>query len=222
MKRNFILGLLKELEVPLNVSQESVEGLVSNQEIEYTMYFKLTDPTQLFKATTVTEQEQWELTLPESQNSESNGRMRVRVERPKTEEPAKYTLTLKVATPGVTGRKELELNIDEEYFEAFKLFCSNGMRKTRFTFPIEGTEGTWDESKEDTRLCWEIDVFDDPSSVGAECWVKVDLEVPQPLETLPEFPLAHDKAITNQWNERTPEEVAFVKQLFDKVYISKG
>ena len=218
MGRSFVNDLLISAVMNFEAAAEAAE-LTSNQEIEYTMYFNLTDPNQLLSASTITDQEQWELTLPEPESKVASGRMRVRSERPRQDPTAKYTLTLKVARPGVTGRKELELLIDEEYFENFKVFCQNGMRKTRFTFPIEGTEGTWTDGRYDTRLCWEVDVFNAPESFEGELWVKVDLEVPKPLEAVPKFPLAHNKAITNQWDKRTPEEQAFVKQLFDKVYL---
>jgi hypothetical protein len=48
--------------------------------------------------------------------------------------------------------------------------------------------------------------------------VKVDLEVKEPLNELPEFPFSYEKSITNQWNQRTEEEQEFIKQLFAKVY----
>lgn len=49
-------------------------------------------------------------------------------------------------------------------------------------------------------------------------WVKLDLEVPQRLEKLPDYPLAYVESFDKQFEERNEEENAFVSNLFSKHY----
>ena len=215
MKTNLIRDLMAGRWEGLNVSAEALSELPGGTECEYVFFYKLTNPSQLFKATEIIEQEQYQMVLPVPEGSNYKGWLRVRKEKLKADTEAHHTLTLKVSEEGVSGRKELEVGIDEAFHECFKVICAEGMHKTRFVLPIEGTEG---QGPNGAALKWEVDVFDDPEAEGAEHWVKVDLEVGAPLSELPEFPLSYEKSITNQWNQRTEEEQEFIKQLFAKVY----
>lgn len=222
MKTNIIADALAALTAG-TLSTEDIGTATSGVEREYVFFYKLTDPTQLFKAPLIIEQEQWEIALPQQEGSKYQGWIRVRSERVKNVDGCKYTLALKVAEPDVKGRKELEIEIPEDFFNVYKLLCVNGMHKTRFIMPVEGTEGQFPENQLGTdSLLWEIDVFDDPTTEGAAPWVKVDLEVKGELSEIPAFPLSYSKRITNQWDERTPEEAAFIKELFSKVYTQKN
>jgi len=204
------------LEQGLQLSQEdhAASGQIG-QEIEYLFFFKLSDLSQLLKAPKIVEQEQYELILPKAEGSTQQGFLRVRSERLKGANDTIYTLTLKVAEDGVRGRKEAPQEISQDFYELYKGLCAKGMTKTRFYFPIEGGEGKGPDGSD---LVWEVDVFADPTTEGACPWVKVDLEVSAPLEEIPAFPLSYTKKITNQWDQRTEAEQAFIKSLWDQVY----
>lgn len=216
----FVKGALAEL--ALSTEEIATETGVSLEQ-EYVFFYKLTDLSQLFKASSIIEQEQYEIALPDQGEDQPRGWIRVRCEAEKgADQPAgesgdgkHYSLTLKVATPGQHGREEFTLSATKEIFDGYKLLCASGMKKTRFCFPIQGTEG---RGPNDGPLMWEIDVFDDPSTDGACPWVKVDLEFKGELGEMPAFPLSYSKRIVNQWDKRTPDEQEFIKQLFGNVY----
>lgn len=190
-------------------------------EREYVMFYKLTDVSQLFGAAKHIEQEQWEFIAPTGINDKRKGFLRVRCETVNTKKT--FTAAIKESIEGVSGRDETEVEVTEDYFNAFKRQCLTGMKKHRFVFPIAGTEGTWEgESEFDGALCFEIDVFTDPTLEGASPWVKVDLEVPAALTELPAFPLGYEKSITNQYNERTEEEASFIADLYANVFTTKA
>lgn len=218
-------SLLVELLRQANVSMEDEEGI--KQEKEYVLFYKLTDLTQLFSAQLVLEQEQWEIKLEAQSNSKKQGFLRVRKTTHKNEDSYKrFMLTLKVAEDGVVGRKEANITIEEDFFELYKSLAAKGMVKTRFHFPIPGTEGTWPTEPDcppplfGGALVWEVDVFKAPDGKGFYPWVKVDLEVPNALKELPPFPLSYAKSITAQHADRNEDEKAFIKELFDKVFSS--
>lgn len=207
------------------VSMEDEEGI--KQEKEYILFYKLTDLTQLFSAQLVLEQEQWEIKLEAQEGAKKQGFLRVRRTTEKNKDSSSnYMLTLKVAEEGVTGRKEGNREIDADFFELYKSVAVKGMLKTRFHFPIPGTEGTWPTEPDcpapqfGGALVWEVDVFKAPDGKGFYPWVKVDLEVPSALSELPPFPLSYAKSITAQYADRNEDEKAFIKELFDKVFSS--
>lgn len=216
-------SLLVELLRQANVSMEDEEGI--KQEKEYILFYKLTDLTQLFTAQLVLEQEQWEIKLEAQEGAKKQGFLRVRRTTEKNKDSSSnYMLTLKVAEEGVVGRKEGNREIDADFFELYKSVAMKGMNKTRFHFPIKGTEGTWKAEPDqppppfEGALVWEVDVFKAPDGKGYYPWVKVDLEVPQALSELPAFPLSYEKSITSQYADRNEDEKAFIKELFDKVF----
>ena len=94
----------------------------------------------------------------------------------------------------------------KELFEQFKLLAPDGFRKRRCRFPVTGTD-----------LVWEVDLFYDHNGNPVD-WVKLDLEVPEPLDSIPEFPITYSQAIINQPGKRTMEEEVIVRQLFEKEY----
>lgn len=216
----FVKGALAELS--LSTEEIATETGVSLEQ-EYVFFYKLTDLSQLFKASSIIEQEQYEIALPDQGEDKPRGWIRVRCEGEKgADQPAgesgdgkHYSLTLKVSTPGQHGREEFTLSATKEIFDGYKVLCASGMKKTRFCFPIQGTEG---RGPNDGPLVWEIDVFDDPSTDGACPWVKVDLEFKGELGEMPAFPLSYSKRIVNQWDKRTPDEQEFIKQLYGNVY----
>ena len=224
MKQSSLALLIKEAQQQASLSTEEIATETSSGvEQEYVFFYKLTDLSQLFKASSIINQEQYEITLPDRGEDQPRGWIRVRRESEKSKDVAAgpdgdgchYSLTLKVAVPGKAGREEHTLMATKEIFESYKSLCASGMKKTRFCFPISGTEG---RGMNDGPLVWEIDVFDDPSTEGACPWVKVDLEFKGELGEMPPFPLSYSKRIVNQWDKRTPDEVEFIKQLYGNVY----
>lgn len=144
-----------------------------NQELEYTFYGKLKDKTQLEKANSVESHDQWDIRFA---YDILKGTVRCR----KTvigQEAAKYTLCLKKVVEGVAGRTETETETTDEIFDAIQSMAQSGMRKTRYKFPVP-----------DSELVWEVDIFQDLDGKEIE-WVKLDLEVREPLDKLPEFPV---------------------------------
>lgn len=217
-------SLLAELLKRNHVSMEDEEGI--KQEKEYILFYKLTDLTQLFSAQLVLEQEQWEIKLEAQEGAKKQGFLRVRRTTEKNKDStSNYMLTLKVAEEGVVGRQEGSKEIEEDFFELYKSVAMKGMLKTRFHFPIPGTEGTWPTTDDESppfggALVWEIDVFKSSDGKSFYPWVKVDLEVPRALSELPAFPLSYEKSITAQYADRNEDEKAFIKELFDKVFTS--
>jgi len=219
MKQTIISRMMQQ---PTVVSMEDVETAEPKQEIEYIFFFKLSDPGQLLSAPMIVKQEQFELQLPQLVGNDCKAFQRVRKETRKGEQSSTFTSTIKVARSGVLGRQELTREVDEEFFELYKSLCPSGMVKTRVSVPIDGTEGQGPGNVfGDDRLVWEIDVFGDPtgSEHAVEPWVKVDLEVKAALPTMPQFPFSYEKSIINQYNDRTPDEAEFIKQLFDQVCV---
>jgi CYTH domain-containing protein len=170
-------------------------------ELEYVFFAKLKDLAQLESIATHSElQEQYELRKP-------NGCIRVRAVDDK-----QYILTAKAWKDGVDGKAEAEQTTTADMFRIFKLIADSGMRKRRFFVPIPNTDMTW-----------EFDVYyteQNGTLVPVE-WIKIDLEVAQRLETLPEFPVPLESVFDKQPRQRTPEEQAFVSELFDKYFLIK-
>lgn len=222
MQKTINPSLLAGLLGGANLSMEDEEGII--EEKEYILFYKLTDLTQLFKAQLVLEQEQWELKLEQIPNSKRQGYLRVRkTTRKDHDSSTQYMLTLKVSEEGRKGRPEANREIGEDFYDLYKSLALKGMKKTRFSFVIPGTENSWPPEAErpfNGSLMWEVDVFKNPAGDGFYPWVKVDLEVPKALKELPAFPLSYAKSITNQHADRNEDEKAFIKELFDKVFTS--
>jgi hypothetical protein len=105
----------------------------------------------------------------------------------------------------------LPSNVDE--FTVFKFLAPQGMRKTRFTFPIIGTN-----------LKWEIDMFPKQDGEGFHEWCKIDLEVQDRNQPIPEFPIPLDDVILPEGYGRTggPEVQDQVTKLYDEFFLLKN
>lgn len=214
MKRN-----LKQLLIAL---EEQATGRATAEQ-EYVFYAKLSDPSILAKASHAEHHEQWNLKVDKTADNYCSGRIRIR----KTEENGKVTYVQTTKTPmkppagesnlsGVTvpdasqNMLEVGIEVTEDAFKQFKMIADQGMIKTRYTFPIEGTE-----------LKFEVDVFHLPSGEKAQ-WVKIDLEVDQPLESIPPLPEGFSEAILNQKDDQTDEEKQLIRNLYDTVFLTKN
>lgn len=199
----------------LAASLESNTTGKSITELEYVFFGQLSDLDALKAlAADVEEQVQFSIIKP-------NGTVRVR-----SVNDQEFELTTKVWTAGVVGKKEATNPTSKDQFDDFSKIADSGMRKTRFIVPIDGTEGTWVPNEDNPtpkyegRLFWEFDVFFDNAG-NLIPWVKIDLEVPEQLPQVPAFPVELTNVIMNQFGQRTPEEEAFVKQLYSDSYTFK-
>ena len=214
MKRN-----LKQLLIAL---EEQATGK-ANQEREYVFYAKLTDPGILDRASHVESHEQWSLNIDKTDKNACSGRIRIR----KTEEYGKVSYVQTVKTPirptsndtlasdtsvpdASQNMLEVATESSEDAFKQFKLIADNGMIKTRYTFPIDGTT-----------LKFEVDVFHLPTGEKSQ-WVKIDLEVNEPLESIPPLPEGFSETITNQKDDQTDEERQLIRSLYETAFLTKN
>lgn len=175
-------------------------------EKEYVLYAKIEDPTVLDKAESFSIQEQWEIKIPKTHENVDSGRIRIR--RNDVDGMVSYILTIK--TKVKEGEKEVELVASEDAFKQFKILAGNGMHKKRYVFPIEGTE-----------LKWEVDVFF-MDEMKMSPYVKIDLEVKEPLTKLPDLPVGFTDIITNQKSKQTDEEKRKIQELYNTVFLKKN
>lgn len=214
MKRN-----LKQLLIAL---EEQATGKM-NFEKEYVFYAKLVDSSILEQASHVENQQQWTLKIDKTDKNYCSGQIRIR----RTDDNGKVSYVQTVKTPmkpleGDSARSDatvpdasqnmLEVAIDasEDAFKQFKMIADQGMIKTRYTFPIEGTE-----------LKFEVDVFHLANGEKSQ-WVKIDLEVDKPLESIPPLPDGFSDAIMNQKDEQTDAEKQIIRSLYEDVFLTKN
>lgn len=177
------------------------------KEKELVFYGKLVSFAEL-KTKAAEYQEQYEVKIEKTEKNAVGGRIRVRKTVKGDKEP-KFVLTTKTKLPD-GSEYESDCKTTEENFIQFKYFCEGGMIKDRYSFPVEGYKG----------LKWEIDVFTGTNGLFHE-WVKIDLEMEDEnieLANLPPFPVQLTDVITNQNGQRTPEEEAIVRTLYDTVF----
>jgi hypothetical protein len=84
------------------------------------------------------------------------------------------------------------------------------MIKDRYFFPVDGSD-----------LVWEVDMFLKPEG-GYFDWCKIDLEVTNREDPIPPLPIEFANIITNQTGERTEEEEARVRSLYDVEFLAKN
>lgn len=178
------------------VDSDDAETVV---ELERTYYGKLVDASDLLKAASSVEQEQWSVSSKLPEGCKYGGAIRVRSINDET-----FVMCIKNYEHGKRGVLEHEFEINREGFEAVRRISPSGMRKTRYCFPIEGTE-----------YCWEVDVFKDADGNLAP-WVKVDLEVNDLNFQVPEFPVRLENAFEDAPHKRSPEMQKVVENLYSK------
>lgn len=180
-----------------SVSLEAADGAL--EELEYIFYGKLTDLSQLNQAESAERQEQWSVFFKSETGVEGNFRVR-------ETNGDHYELTAKFYMPGNLGKWELDREVEKKHFEAIKEVATGGFRKDRYKFPIPHSD-----------LCWEVDVhYDDEGNQLP--WVRIELEVPAKLDTIPPLPIEFEETIMRQPKHQTDEERAFVQDLYQNVY----
>lgn len=167
-----------------------------NQEIEITVYARLPDLAILEKAPTKEEHEQWQLPF------EIKGAVKARL---RMIDNRRYTMTTKAKRPGVTGVEEVNFDIPEAAFKHLKETATNGYKKTRYNFPIPGTDRKW-----------EVDVFMDKSG-SPHNWVKIDIELKSKDDEIPliDTDLGATEFIIENHPRTTKEEEAKIRSLWE-------
>ena len=204
--------------IMLNILKYSPEGAVDGEsriEREVVYHAILEDKSFLESAAKKELQEQWEIKIEKTEPSVtprnlSSGRLRVR----KINDGEKYVFCSKCKNGD--HQDEVELESTEDQFHQFANMSTGGMLKTRYYFPIEGTEGSFPEGEFDGKLVWEIDVFKKHPDEPDQEWVKIDLELPENWnKEIPTFPFPTKQLITSQYPNRPEEEEAIVSKLYD-------
>lgn len=218
MKKN-ISDFIKDYQL----SMEDDSTGVTSKEIEYVYYAKLTDPSILDKATMVEDQEQWNIKVPKTDKNAAEGRIRVR--KTTKGNTVQYVMTMKVESQALgavntqnntsvvtasQSMREVGLEASEDAFEMFKLISDNGMIKTRYSLPVEGTD-----------LVFEVDRFVLPNGEYSN-WVKIDLEVKGSLDELPKLPDGFSDVIYNQKDKQTNGEKELIWKLYEEVFLTKN
>lgn len=190
------MGILEE--VCFGLEAIAPDG-VQKVEKEYEIYGRMMDIGLLGSALRSELQEQWGLPIDKVPANAASGSIRVRMI-----DNDKYVFTSKVKTQ--TENEEVEFDSSEDLFIHFKKFATQGLRKVRHFFPVEGTD-----------FIYEVDAFYGPS--GTFCpWVKIDLELNETvtIDNLPDFPFEMEDIRIIPPGRKSPEDLAFVRELFDK------
>lgn len=196
--------------IPLKLFAISLESNgVEKVEYELEVYGKIVNFSEIEKLSVRNEyQEQYAIKKP---------RGTVRVRMTKDDSGTRYEMTTKTWDAQRNKRKEAELEVTEAMFEHFKSISDSGMIKRRYFIPFGQIVEELDIGEITTDLNWEVDVFLDLEGNRQE-WCKIDLEgLPENVD-LPELPIQLDEAITNQYGDRTPEEIDKLTDLFKNVF----
>ena len=182
----------------------STEGAVDGKrtrELEYTIYGKLADLSQLSSAIHKEEHEQWLLPV----ETEADAKVRIRAIN-----NMRWVLTTKLKYEGKQGCEEVECDISKDMFDDLKLLSTGGMKKMRYVFKADQSD-----------LVWEVDVFKGADGKDHP-WVKFDLEVADASVKIPPLPMdvIKDTLIARQGDAKTPEDSAQIKRLWSEEWVS--
>ncbi len=222
----------------MSMMQPACEGLADGQarhEFELVWYAELfPEKTEewLSRAAVIEDQVQWSFRAPDVHNHEKiptkEKTLQVRVRRTRSVGTGliEYVLTGKGRMAGVktTTPFEVELTATESMFMLFAMAAENGMAKRRYTFPIPGTQ-----------LSWEIDRFfknalaaelpvDQITSDHFHPWVKIDLEHPAEfsLSDVPTFPFPFKEVVDEQSPDTPLETKLRIRQMYTDYFLAKN
>lgn len=201
--------------IPLSRPYMALEEIANGEpvkEIEHTIYARVSVPSELERAASKEHQEQWEIRIEKSEANAGKGSMRVRKTWIDGQDPV-YVRTAKVVMNDKGDKIELPLPSNKDEFTVFKFLAGQGMKKDRFTFPIVGTD-----------LKWEIDMFPKADGSGYHEWCKIDLEVRDREQPIPEFPIALEDVILPKGYGRQDEvaDDAKVGELYEQIFTTKN
>lgn len=208
----------------LRLALEAAPAGVAVREVEHVFYGRLEDFKQLEKAARREFQEQWEIKVPKTDANGGSGKVRVRKSQVPGSQP-KFDLTTKVKMTKAGDRNsniEVTLETTADNFLQFQVLAESGMKKVRYFFPVEATG-----------LVWEIDLFvKDVLLTPEECldggttifedWCKIDLEVKDKAVEVPAMPIEFAQLITAPEGQRTAEEEAQVRKLYDTAFLAQN
>jgi CYTH domain-containing protein len=191
------------------LSLEAVDGRL-HKEVEHVFYGKLDHPEELKNAQSALHQEQWMIKVPKTDDNAGSGTMRVRCEHGYGESP-RYIFTTK-AKSADGHNVEHEVPTTSDHMELMKVLADKGMVKTRYTFPIAGSQ-----------LVWEVDVFTDEEGLAAP-YVKLDLEVPVGviLDQVPPVPVTLSDVVTGEEIKLDPVADAKVARWHDEHFLRRN
>lgn len=171
----------------------------SKKEIEYEIYGKVVNLNDLKKAAKTERQDQWGIPIFKTDKNYSAGTVRVR-----QIDGGKVELTTKVKRDS----DEAEIETSQDMFDHFRKLADQGLIKVRHYFPV------------DDNFTYEVDAFFNTAGQFSE-WVKIDLEMPEgveTLDTLPDLPFEMTDIRVIAPGPKKPEDLAFVRELFEKYF----
>jgi hypothetical protein len=197
----------------MRMALEEASNGVANREIEKVYYVKF-ENTDFLKGIGYEHQEQWSIKLPKTEHNSASGDIRIRATYQAGQRGLwEYVLTTKTIAKSGGGKIEVAIPTTKDNFEQFKTLAERGMRKDRYTIPIEGTS-----------LKWEIDLFLLPDSQFGENkywpWAKVDIECDSLSTVIPEFPYPNLQIITEPYGSRSTEEETLVTGLYSNEFVT--
>lgn len=195
-----------------NVATEEASDGKAIREIEHTIYARLSDQSQLKKATSMEKHEQWEIKISKSELNAGKGGIRVRKTEVEGGTP-EYVLTTKVVANAAGDKIELPIPTNEDNFQQIKFLSERGMIKHRYHFPVVGTD-----------LVWEVDMFPKQDGEGYHDWCKIDLEVQDRETPIPELPLNFEEVIMPKGYGRQDDAVAEeqITKLYDQCFLARN
>ena len=198
--------------------EEQSDGL-AHQEIEYVFYGRLTDLSELHKASRFEYQEQWEVKIPQTEQNITSARMRVRETITSISSQPTFVHTTKTQSEDQAHPNEVSIPTTEAHFHQYQLISNNGMIKDRYFFPVVG-EGTNEE------LVWELDVYyikgSDPFSNNYTQWCRLELEVKNPNTPIPPLPIQLEELISPTKDGYTEEENKKISYLFEHEFLTSN
>ena len=188
----------------VNSESDPVESSTIREK-EICLYIRLLDFQQFKKASHAEHHEQWEVKIPKTDNNAGEGKIRVRRIQARD---GKVSFEITIKNRGKDGSYiESTLPCTEEVFTQIAFLAENGMKKQRYTFPIENTD-----------MQWEIDLYPDGKE-GFYTWARAELEIKGDLESIPELPIQAEETITT---EEAKQDDSRVRELFERYFLRKN
>lgn len=177
--------------------EEQTDG-VAKKELERVLYVRISDFDQFSKLPRIF-QEQWTV-VSKDESGKKLGTVRVRqvIENSNTS----YVLTAKCML-GQGQNTEVSTSTSKDLFNVFKTIAENGMIKDRYEFPVGNRK-------------FELDLFIDEAEEYS-VWGKVDYEVEDMNEPIPDLPFKVDEVIM----DNDPDKKDFITELYSKYFLTK-
>lgn len=176
-----------------------------DQETELSLYARISDPESLYEADLIEDHIQLESTLI------SGARNRVRKITPvkggAVGGTVRYVQALKIEMEpvgGVASCREVTVDVDRAFFEAFASVANRGIVKRRFTFIGGVPKISGAENIVLPPVKYEVDQFSIPGKNGEKSeWIKLDIELDEIIDAL----------------ENAGIDISGVRQRFDLSYL---